>query len=53
MGFTIDRIIPNVYDVLLLGLALFKWSQYWRLDGFQSSRLVATLIKDQIFYFFV
>lgn len=45
------RIIPLAYGTLLLSLALYKATEFWRLNGFHSSRLVLVLITDQAFYF--
>ena len=39
------------YGVLLLGLAIFKGAEFWRMNGFHGSRLVIILVRDQAMYF--
>ena len=39
------------YGILLLGLAIFKATEFWRLNGFHGSQLVLVLIRDQAMYF--
>ena len=39
------------YGILLLGLALFKATEFWKHHGFHGSRLVFVLVRDQAMYF--
>ena len=39
------------FGTLLLVLALFKASEFWRLSGLSGSRLVVVVITDQAFYY--
>ena len=39
------------YGSLLLILALFKASEFWKLNGYTGSRLVIVVVKDQAFYY--
>ena len=43
--------LPLAYGTLLLGLALVKATEFWKLNGIHDSRLVIVLIKDQVQYF--
>ena len=45
------RTIPLVCDTLLLVLALYKARALWTLKGFNGSRLVLVLIRDQALYY--
>ncbi|KAL5524819.1 hypothetical protein ACEPAF_9965 [Sanghuangporus sanghuang] len=48
----IDWVIPLVYGLILLVLALYKAAEYWRLSaGFKGFTLVKVLIQDQVMYF--
>lgn len=47
------RLIPLAYGAVLLVLALFKATAYWKLDGLRGSRLVLVLLRDQVFYYSV
>ena len=47
----VNRLVPIGYDILLLCLALFKATGYWKLNGFHGSQLVFVVIKDQVLYF--
>lgn len=41
-----------VYGIILMGLALYKAAEYWRMSaGFKGFALVKVLIKDQVLYF--
>ena len=37
--------------ILLLSLAIFKATQFWKLNGFHGSRLIFVLVRDQVVYF--
>ncbi|KAL5504560.1 hypothetical protein ACEPAH_7221 [Sanghuangporus vaninii] len=44
--------IPMAYGLILLVLALYKATEYWRLSsGFKGLHLVRVLIQDQVIYF--
>ena len=45
------RALPLAFGSLLLLLALFKATAYWKLDGYSGSQLVLVLVKDQAFYY--
>ena len=45
------RTLPLAFGTLLLILALFKATEYWKQNGFSGSDLVLILIKDQAFYY--
>ena len=45
------RILPLAYGALLLALALFKATQYWKQNGYSGSRLMLVIIRDQILYY--
>ena len=53
LDFLIYRLVPLSYGILLLGLALYKATEFWRDHGLRGSRLVYTLIMDQVSYFFL
>ncbi|OCB87160.1 hypothetical protein A7U60_g5675 [Sanghuangporus baumii] len=45
-------VIPMIYGVILMALALYKATEYWRISaGFKGFTLVKVLIQDQIIYF--
>ena len=46
-----NRTPPLAFDTLLLGLALFKATEFWKTNGYSGSRLVLVLIKDQALYY--
>lgn len=40
------------YEFILLGLAMYKAAEYWRLSsGFKGFHLVRVLVQDQVIYF--
>ncbi|KAL5514177.1 hypothetical protein ACEPAG_2265 [Sanghuangporus baumii] len=44
--------IPIAYGLILLGFALYKAAEYWRLSsGFKGLHLIRVLIEDQVMYF--
>ena len=46
------RIIPLIYAIVLIVLALHKAASFWKLSaGFRGVVLVKVLIKDQVLYF--
>ncbi|OCB83890.1 hypothetical protein A7U60_g9096 [Sanghuangporus baumii] len=48
----IDWIIPMVYNLVLMILAVYKAGEYWRMSaGLKGFQLVKVVIKDQIIYF--
>ncbi|EJC99054.1 uncharacterized protein FOMMEDRAFT_161282 [Fomitiporia mediterranea MF3/22] len=48
----IDWVVPMVFGVILMALALYKAAEYWRESaGFQGFTLVKVLIQDQLIYF--
>lgn len=43
-----------VYGLILMGLALYKAAEFWKLSaGFNGFELVKVLIEDQVIYFMV
>ena len=51
MSMFVQRLLPLAFEVLLLGLALFKVTDYWKQHGMRGSRLLFVLVKDQVLYF--
>lgn len=51
MGSNTYRMSPLAFEALLMVLALYKATEFWRLYGFHGSRLLRVLITDQIIYF--
>ncbi|KZT00706.1 uncharacterized protein LAESUDRAFT_764378 [Laetiporus sulphureus 93-53] len=49
--YILDWTIPLAYEALLLALALYKATKFWKSNGLHGSRLVWVLIKDQAVYF--
>ncbi|EJC99034.1 uncharacterized protein FOMMEDRAFT_170790 [Fomitiporia mediterranea MF3/22] len=48
----INWILPMVYSVLLMALALYKATEFWKMQaGFKGFKLVKVLIQDQAIYF--
>ncbi|KAL5524841.1 hypothetical protein ACEPAF_9987 [Sanghuangporus sanghuang] len=48
----IDWMIPVGYGVVLMGLALYKASAYWKESaGFRGLTLAKVLVRDQVLYF--
>ena len=45
------RVLPLAYGALLLGLALYKATEFWKQHGLRGSLLVFVLVKDQAIYF--
>ena len=46
-----DRLIPLAYEALLLVLAMYRATAFWKANGVHGSRLVWVLVKDQVVYF--
>ncbi|KAL5476988.1 hypothetical protein ACEPAI_3174 [Sanghuangporus weigelae] len=47
-----SNLIPMVYGLLLLVLAIYKAIEFWKLSpGFKDFRLVRVLVKDQVLYY--
>ena len=47
----IIRTIPLAYGTLLLALALYKATEWWKENGLGGSRLIVVLVKDQALYY--
>ena len=45
------RVLPLAYGALLLGLALYKATEFWKQHGLRGSLLIFVLVKDQVLYF--
>jgi hypothetical protein len=45
------RSVPLAYGAMLMVLAVYKATQYWREVGFSGSKLVLVLLQDQVVYF--
>ncbi|KAL5524847.1 hypothetical protein ACEPAF_9993 [Sanghuangporus sanghuang] len=50
----VDWVVPMVYGVILVILALYRAADYWRMSfGFKGFALVKVLIQDQVMYFMI
>ncbi|KAL5514178.1 hypothetical protein ACEPAG_2266 [Sanghuangporus baumii] len=48
----VSWLVPVVYGMILLVLALYKAAEYWKLSsGFKGFHLVRVLIQDQVIYY--
>lgn len=48
------RVIPMIYEVLVMGLALHKAAEFWSISaGFSGLTLVKIVVFDQVIYFFL
>lgn len=46
------RTIPLAFGALLMGLALFKATEYWKeAIGYHGVELIKVLVKDQLIYY--
>lgn len=48
---SVVRTVPIAFESLLMLLATRKAIELWRQNGLHGSRLIAVLIKDQLYYF--
>ncbi|KAL5501298.1 hypothetical protein ACEPAH_8558 [Sanghuangporus vaninii] len=48
----VDWLVPMVYAVVLMILAIYKATEYWKIStGFKGFALVRVLVQDQMIYF--
>ena len=50
---SIFRLIPAVFGLVILSLALYKVIVYWRTSSIDGQSLIQLIVKDQTIYYFM